>query len=542
MFGPVRPALLILVAAVGLVLLVACANAANLLLARATTRRREVAVRLALGADVRRLALQFLFEGLVLTSLALVAGLALAGAGLETLIALAPRDIPRLDEVRLNGRVLGVAVTLSLAVGLVFGLVPLAQARLVDVQAALKGGVPVSRRRHRPRALLVVTQVTLAMLLIVSAGLLVRSFWSLLQVEPGFTTGGVLKAEYQLPRSRYPTNMAQWPNFSEIHAFNDELLRRVSALDVTESAALAGNHPLDAGFTNSFVVVGREAEAGGWPELSIRRATPDYFRTVGVSLVRGRLLESRDDVRAAPVALINDAAARRFFPDGDPLGQQIGFWGTNRTIVGVVANERFQGLEQSPPMAAYLPLSQSPSRNGVYALMLRTKQDPSAVAPTIGRIVRDLDPGLAVFGVEPLDVTMSRSVAQRRFVMTLLGLFALLALVLAAIGIHGVLGYDVAQRTREIGIRMSLGARGVDVVGLVVRQGLMLVGAGVVVGLAAALALTRTMTSLLYGVSPADGLTLSSAAVVVVVFGLLACLLPARRAAAVEPSVALRVD
>ena len=541
-FGPVRPALLVLMAAVGLVLLVACANAANLLLARATTRRREVAVRRALGADTCRLLPQFLFEGLVLTSLALVAGLALAGAGLETLIAVAPPDIPRLADIGLDGRVLGVSAALSLGVGLVFGLVPMTQARLVDMQAALKGSVPAGRRRQGPRAILVVTQVALAVLLVVGAGLLVRSFWSLLQVEPGFRTGGVLKAEYQLPAGRYPTNMARWPDFTETQAFNDELLRRVSTLDVTDSAALAGNHPLDAGFTNSFVVVGREAEAREWPEISVRRVTPEYFRTVGLSLVLGRLLEQTDDVRAAPVAVINETAARRFFADREPLGQQLGFWGAARTIVGVVADERFLGLEQSPPLAVYLALAQAPSTNGAYALMLRTDRDPATVAPTIERIARDLDPGLAVFGVEPLDVTLSRSVAQRRFVMTVLSLFALLALVLAAVGIHGVLGYDVARCTREIGIRMSLGARPADVVVLIVRQGLALILVGLVVGLAAAMVLTRDMTSLLYGVTPVDPLTLLAAPVLLAVVGLLACLLPARRATAVEPAVALRVE
>ena len=541
-FGPVRPALLVLTAAVGLVLLVACANAANLLLARATSRRGEVAVRRALGAGLRRLLPQFLFEGLVLTALALLAGLALAAFGLEALTALAPPDIPRLDDVRLDGRVLGVAVALSIAVGLAFGLVPMAQARLVDVQGVLKGALPLGRHRQGPRAVLVVTQVALAVLLVVGAGLLVRSFWSLLQVDPGFSTGGVLKAEYQLPTGRYPTNMARWPDFTESHAFNDELLRRVSALPVTESAALAGNHPLDAGFTNSFVVVGRESEASDWPEISIRRVTPEYFGTVGMTLVHGRLLAGTDDVRAAPVALINERAAAQFFPDRDPLGQQLGFWGASRTIVGIVADVRFQGLEQASPVAAYLPLAQAPSTGGVYALMLRTDRDPASVAPTVERIARELDPELALVGVEPLDVTMSRSVAQRRFVMLLLGLFALLAIALAAIGIYGVLGYDVAQRTREIGIRMSLGARALDVVGLVLRQGLRLILVGLVTGLAAALALTRVMTSLLYGVTPADTVTMVAAVVVLTTFGLLACLLPARRAAAVDPSVALRVQ
>ena len=545
-FGPVRPALLVLLGAVALVLLVACANVANLVLARATTRLREVALRRAIGANARHLARQFFAESLLLTVLATVVGLGLAAVGLDLLVSLAPADIPRLTEIQLDGRVLAVAVALSLAVGLAFGMVPISQAWRLDLQSALKGDLPlgaaVGRFRRGPRMALVVAQVALAVLLMIGAGLLVRSFWSLLEVDKGFETGGVLKAEYQLPGSRYPTEMRTWPDFSETRALNGDLLRRVSTVTGVTSAALAGNHPLDAGFTNSFVVVGREAEAADWPEISMRRVTPGYFATVGLALTRGRLLAETDDTFSSPVALINESAARRFFADRDPVGQRLGFWGSAWTIVGVVADERFHGLEQSPPLAVYLPLVQAPSTDGAYTLLARTAGDPATLAPTIRRIARESDPTLAFFGMEPLDDTLSRSIGQRRFILTLLGLFAALAVVLAVVGVHGVLSYDVAQRRREIGIRMALGARSAGITGLVLREGLTLTLVGLAVGLVAALGLSRLLTTLLFGVAPLDPVTFLAVPLLVLLVAMAACYLPARRAATVDPMRALRVE
>ncbi len=545
-FGPVRPALLVLLGAVALVLLVACANVANLVLARATTRLREMAVRQALGAGVRRLASQFMVESLLLTVVATMAGVAFAAGGLEILVGLAPADIPRLGDVRLDGRVLAVALALSLGVGITFGMVPIAQAWRVDLQSALKGdlriGGAIGWTRRGARRVLVVVQVALAVVLVIGAGLLVRSFGHLLEVEPGFRAGGVLKAEYQLPDSRYPTNMALFPSWTEVRAFNDALLQRAASLTGVESAALAGNHPLDQGSTNSFVVIGREAEAREWPEISVRRVTSEYFATVGLSLMRGRLLRETDDAFAPAVALINEAAARRFFPDRDPLGQQLGFWGARRTIVGVVANERFHGLAQAPPLATYLSLAQAPSTAGAYSLLVRAGGDPAALARPVRRIVRELDPALAVFGVEPLDETLSRSVAQRRFIMTLLGLFAALGIVLAVVGIHGALSYDVAQRTREIGIRMALGARPARITALIMGEGLRLTFAGLLVGLASAAALSRLLSALLFGIEPLDPATFLAVPVMVVGVALAACSVAARRAATVDPVTALRAE
>jgi putative ABC transport system permease protein len=545
-FGPVRPALLVLLGAVGLVLLVACVNVANLLLARGAARGREIAVRMALGASAGRLARQLLTETVVLTLVAAAAGVGLAVAGLRALLAIAPSDVPRLSAVALDLRVLAVTLGVSIAVGLAFGIVPLMQAWRVDPQTALKGDIgragSAGRGRSRLRGALVVAELSLAVVLLAGAGLLIKSFWRLQQVDAGFTANGVLKAEYQLPGSRYPVNFRRWPDFKEMHAFTDRLLRRAAALPGADASAIAGNHPLDHGFTNSFVVVGREAEARGWPEISLRRVTPGYFRTVGLRLVRGRLLRDSDTTTAATVALINEAAAHRFFPTADPIGARIAFWGAARTIVGVVANEKFHGLAEAPPLAAYVPLAQAPSANGAGVLLLRTDGDPAALASAARAAIRDVDPALAVFAVEPLVDTVARSVGERRFTMLLLGLFAAIALALAAIGVHGVLSYGVAQRTREIGIRMALGARPARVLRLVVGEGVLLATAGIAVGLAGALALTRLLANLLFGVTPTDPATLAAAVLLLASIAAVASYLPARRALRVDPAVALRAE
>jgi predicted permease len=545
-FGPVRPALFVLLGAVGLVLLVASVNVTSLLLARGATRFREVAIRTALGAGTARLARQFLIENLILTLGAAATGVGLAFAGLKGLLAIAPADVPRLSVVSIDIRVLLATLGLSLLVGLVFGMVPTLQARRVDLQTALKsdGGISSSagHGRSRVRAALVIAELALAFVLVVGAGLLIKSFWQLRQVDPGFRAEGVLKVEYQLPPGRYPADFAAWPNFKEMHAFTGALLRRIGSLPGVESAALAGNHPLDPGFTNSFAVVGREAEARTWPEISVRRVTPGYFRTVGLSLVRGRLLRDSDATFAEPVLLVNEVAARRFFPGTDPLGAQIHFWGAARTIVGVVANERFHGLAAAPPPGVYVPLAQAPSANGAGVLLVRTSGDPIPLASPIRAAVRDTDPGLAVFGIEPLDETMSRSVSERRFTMLLLGLFAALALTLAAIGIHGVLSHSVARRTREIGVRVALGARPWRVVQLVLSEGVVLTLAGLALGLAGAFALTRLLGSLLYGTTPTDPAMFIGVPLFLMVVALAAAYIPARRATKVDPAVALRTE
>ncbi len=543
-FGPVAPALLILLGAAGLVLLIACVNVANLLLARGTSRIREIAVRSALGADTRQLARQFVIENLVLTLSSSALGIGLALAALRVLISLAPPEIPRLESIGIDGRVLGLAVTLSAIVGFVFGMLPVWQARRTDLVAAVKdeGHASTGHEGRIARSALVIAEMALAVVLAIGAALLVKSFWNLHHVNPGFDAGGVLKAEFQLPSTRYPVDFRLWPNFKEMHRFNAALLERVAALPGVESAALAGNHPLDAGFTNSFVVVGREAESQDFPELSIRRVTAGYFRTLRMRLVRGRLLTDSDTTEAPAVILVNEASAERFFPGRDPLGQQIAFWGTRRTIVGVLANEMIHGLTKDAPLAGYVPLAQGPSANGAEALIVLTAGDPAAMASAVTGAIRAVDPGLAVFGVEPLAHTLSQSIAAHRFTMLLLGLFAVLAVVLAAIGIHGVLSYMVAQRSREIGIRVALGADPGSVLRLVVGQGarLALVGAGT--GVVLALASGRILSGLLYGVPPTDPATFAVVLGALLAIAMLSIWVPAHRATRVDPLTALRQE
>jgi putative ABC transport system permease protein len=387
-----------------------------------------------------------------------------------------------------------------------------------------------------------VTELALAVMLMIGAGLLVKSFWRLQQVDPGFQASGVLKAEYQLPASRYPRDFSQWPNWPAPRRFNDDLRNRVRALPGVQGVTMAGSHPLDAGYTSSIRVVGREAEAADWPEPSIRIVAPGYFETLGVPLVEGRRFGESDVVTATPVIVINQAARRRYFETQEPLEQQINLWGANRTVVGVVENERIHGVATEPPPAVYLPLGQVPSASGSHSLLVRATGDPVALAPVVRRVVRELDPALPLFGVEPLERTLANSVGQRRFTMLVLGLFAAVALLLAAVGVHGVLSYTVAQRTREIGIRMALGADLREVRRLVLGQGARLAAIGLGLGLLGALALSRLLSALLYGTGVDDPATYASVALALGAVALLATYLPARRATRVHPVEALRYE
>jgi predicted permease len=543
LFKRVRPSLWLLLSAVALVLLIACVNVANLLLARGTARLREVALRSALGAQRQRLARQFAVENIVLTVTAAALGILLAVVGLRVLVAMAPPDVPRLAEAGLNLRLLGGAVVLSFVIGLVFGMLPILQARRLDIQGTLKSeesrAGTAGRGSQFARASFVVAEVALALVLVVGAGLLLRSFWSVQRIDPGFDATNVVKAEFQLPRTRYPTNFQVWPNFAEMHRFNAELRRRAEALPGVEAVAIAGNHPLDAGFTNSFAIVGREAEARDYPEISVRRVTGSYFNTVRLALKRGEVFGDVEP-QAATVAVINEATARRFFDKQDAIGQQIRLWGAARTILGVVADEKMHGLTSDTPPAIYIPIQQAPSTNGGETILIRVASNPSAAVATLRSVVRELDAGLAVFGVEPLEQTLSSSIQQRRFVMMLLGLFAALAVGLALIGIHGVLSYVVRQRQHEIGIRMALGATPKTVTRLVLSYGARLTVIGIVLGLAGAFALTRFLATLLYGVTSTDAVTLSGAVVFLALAALVATYLPIRRAVRIDPMDAVR--
>jgi putative ABC transport system permease protein len=541
-FGPTRPMMLLLLGAVALVLLVACVNVANLLLARGAARTREVAVRGALGAGFGRLGRQCLTESVVLALVGGAAGLLLAVGGLRALLALAPADIPRVGEVGLNLRVLIATLVLSITVGLAFGLVPTIQAFHVDIMGTIRGSSPggsggPGARRFRDG--LVIAELALSVTLVVSAGLLIRSFWSVLNVDPGFQADGVVKAEFALPESRYPADYRIWPAWKEVHAFDRKLLEEVRAIPGVTSAALANAHPLDAGFTNSFTVVGREAEARDWPEISVRVVTPDYFSTLGVKLENGAVFTDADDATAPAVAVINQESVRRFFPSQDPIGQQINFWGIPRRIVGVVADERIHGLTESPPPSIYVPTAQNPRSGVVFA---RTDGDPATLVEPLRRALRAADPGLAVYGAEPLTLTLRESQGQRRFAMLVLGVFAGVTFLLALVGIHGVLSYTTSQRTREIGIRMALGATGGGVTGLVMRGGLRLAAIGTGLGLVGAALGSRLLAGMLYGIPRLDPATFLAVAVVAIGAALLAVWLPARRAAGVTPISCLRAE
>ena len=544
-FGPVRPALLLLLGAVALVLLVACVNVANLLLARASARAHEAAIRAALGATQGRIARHVLAETLVLSLTAAAAGVGLAYVSLRVLVLVAPADVPRLSLATIDIQVLLITLAVAMLAGFAFSLLPMVQVRRLNLQSSLAGSSgrgSAAPSRSRVRGILVVAEVAMAVVLVCGAALLIRSFWTLQRVDLGFAAEGVLKAEYQLPPSRYPVDFRRWPDFTQQHSFNTALLQRAATLPGVSAAAIAGNHPLDPGFTNSFTIVGREAEARTWPEISIRRVSPSYFETVDLQLLNGRSFRDSDTTAAPPVAIINAAAARQFFPGREPLGAHISFWGASRLIVGVVADERFHGVAEAGPIAAYTPIAQTPSANGAGVLLLRTTTAPGTLALAATAAVHDVDPGLAVFGVEPLNVTLSRSVAQRRFTMLLLTLFAGAALLLAAVGIHGVLTYSVSQRRREIGIRMALGARGTDVVGVIMREALSLTTVGLALGLGGAVALTRVLRGQLFGIAPTDPATFAAVAALLALVALAATLAPAWRASQVDPSVTLRSE
>jgi len=540
-FAPVRPVLYLLLGAVGLVLLVACVNVANLLLARGVSRTREVAVRTALGASSGRLGRQFMVESLVLALAGGAAGVALAWGALRALLALAPTQLPRAAQVGIDLRVLGATALVSVVVGLAFGLVPVLQARGVDVQLALKGeGRAASHgvRQRRFRSALVVTELAFSVTLVLCAGLVLRSMATVMRVDPGFDARGVLKAEFSLPLARYPRDYRRYPDWPETQRFNNELLQRVRALPGVEGAALSSSHPLDAGSTSSVVVVGREAEASDWPEIRIRQVSAGYFGTVQSRLVRGRLLTEGDDPSSPLVVVINEAAAARYFGSHEPLGAEISFWGIRRRIVGIVGDERMQGLTEPAPPAVYAPLAQAPTTSG--ALLVRVARDPAALAPEVRAAIWSLDPQLAVHGVEPLTETLQDSQETRRFAMSVLGAFAALTLLLALVGVHGVLSYTTSQRTREIGIRLALGASRRETAGLVVREGARLALAGTALGLAGAALASRLVAGLLWGVGRGDPLTHVAVGLAVVGAAIVATALPARRAARVTPSEALR--
>jgi len=548
--GSVQTTLLVLLGAVGLVVLIACANIANLLLARSSGRRREMAIRLALGAGRRRLIAQLLTESLLLAFLGGAAALLVVAGTMNLLIGFLPADVPRLNEIGINGPVLGFVFLLSTLTGLLFGLVPALQSSCPNLVVNLKEGslgAGAGAGHHRFRSTLVVVEFALSLILMIGAGLLLRSFGRLMEVDPGFDADNILMARIWLPVPNNPELDPYRPPEKRA-AFVQEILRRTRALPGVRYAAVgAGNGvPLIGPHnTGPFTIEDQPSLDTSLPSAQFSSVSPDYFRVLNTPLMRGRLFSESDDLKAPGIALIDDAFARRYFPDRDPMGRRIkrgpraskAPWAT---IVGVVGNIKSDGFDQPDQPHLYFPILQN--LGYAIAVYLRTDANPTSLTQSLREQVRAVDPNLPIFGERTMENVVSDSLAQRRFAMQVVGLFGLLAMILAGIGIYGVMAYSVSQRTREIGIRIALGASRGTILRWVLRQGMTLIVVGVSLGLVGAFALTRLLRSLLFGVAPTDLVTYVSLAALLALVALLACYIPARRATKVDPLVALRYE
>jgi putative ABC transport system permease protein len=540
--GRARPVLLTLLGAVSLVLLIACANVANLMLARTAARRRELAVRAALGASPRRLAREVLTESVVLAAIGGAAGVVLAVWGVELLVTAAPAEVPRLAQIGVDGRVLAVTAAVTLLVGILFGS-PGALGRGSDELAEDLHGAgrraTVGAEARRLRGALVVAQVSLSMVLLVGAGLLIRSLQRLTAVDPGFDASQLLTVAVDLPAATYPDD----PRRS---AFYTELLRRARAMPGVQSAAMIDFLPLAGpGSATSFTVVGRPALAPGQvPVADIRVVDPQYFQTMRIPLRGGRIPDERDRVSAPPVVVINETMARSLWPGEDPVGRRVkvNMWDPDAEteVIGVVGDVRQDRLDGDRRAMIYYPAAQAPTIS--MNLVLRTAGPPLDLAAPMRAAVREIDSDQPVGQVTTMQSIVRLSIADRRFPMFLLSLFAGLAVTLAAVGIYGVLSYSVGLRSQEIGVRMALGARVTDILGMVLKQGGILVAVGGAVGLGSALALSRVLRGLLFGITPADPGTYLAVCLVLALVALGAMALPARRAAAVDPMRALKSE
>jgi putative ABC transport system permease protein len=555
--GDIRTPLWILLGAVSLVLLIACANVANLLLARATERHKEIAIRTALGAGRWRVVRQLLTESVLLALVGGMLGLGLAAWGVRLLAKLEQLRVPRMQEIGLDTRVLLFTLGVSVLTGVIFGLVPALQTTRADLHETLKEGgrQGASLARGWLRSAFVVIETALALMLLIGAGLLLRSFWHLQQVSPGFDPQNLLTMNLSLPDYRYrePQQRA---------AFYQQALEQIRALPGVVSAGATSILPLGgSNSSGSFRIEGRQVAQNESPPHGDRWAvTAGYFETMKIPLIRGRFFEQRDaadapagaapgvtaPASAAPsVAIIDEDLAKKYWPNEDPLGKRITFEGPRdnpkwREIVGIVGHVKHRSLEGESRVQYYVPHPQRP-QSGMN-LAIRTTGKPTDLTGAVRGVIAGLDRDLPVFRVNTMEQYVADSMTLRRFTMTLLGIFAVLALVLASVGLYGVLSYSVTQRSHEIGIRMALGARAGDVLKLVVQQGMLLAGLGIVIGLLGAFALTRVMKTLLFGVGAADPLTYLVIAGLLAGIALLACWLPARRATKVDPMIALRYE
>ncbi|MGH9837616.1 MAG: ABC transporter permease [Blastocatellia bacterium] len=539
--GKAQPALLALLGAVGFVLLIACANVANLLLARAAARQKEMAIRAALGAGRWRVIRQLLTESLLLAASAGALALLLAVWGVDLLRTILPDNLPRAGEIGVDVRVFGFTLVVSLLTGILFGLVPALQASRTDLNETLKEGGRSSGGggHNRFRGLLVVSEVALALLLLVGAGLMLRSFIRLMSVDPGLDPQNVLTMDIRLPRSKYqPPQQA---------AFFQQLLERLRALPGVQSAGAV--YPLPLGGAEEgmgFGIEGRPPAAPG-EQLTAgpRWVSPDYFKVLKIPLLKGRVFTEGDGGDSPPVLVINEAMARQYWPNEDPIGRRVAFNSRDnqpiwREIVGVVKDVRHTALDTESKPQMYFPFTHFPLP--FMTLVARTDGDPMSLVAAVRGQVRAIDKDQPVSNIHAMEELLARSVSERRFNLLLLAIFAGVALLLAAVGIYGVMSYSVEQRTHEIGVRMALGARTADVLRLLLGQGMKLVAMGVAIGLAAAFALTRLISTLLFGVRATDPVTFVALALLLTVVALLACWIPAWRATKVDPMIALRCE
>ncbi|HTI72785.1 MAG TPA: ABC transporter permease, partial [Candidatus Limnocylindria bacterium] len=537
--GGLRRPLYMLVGAVGLVLLIACTNVASLMLARATARHREFAIRAALGAGRRHLYKQLLSESLLLALAGGLLGSLLAVWALPVLTALAPANLPRLEEVRLNPAIFLFSLVISLGTGVVFGLVPAVLAQRCDVNETLKSGnhgTASSALHNRLRGGLVVVEIAVSMILLIGAGLLLRSFSHVRDVDAGFQAERLLTATVTLPDNKYPDE-------ARMAAFFDQAVQRLRTLPGVDSASAVFGLPL-SGFdpgTGITVEGGTPLPSNEPAGAGLHQIATDYFRTMGTPLLRGRVPDAHDTAASARVVVVNESFVRRFFPGQDPIGRRIthgASGGKPVEIIGLVRDVRHQDLATAAHPEIYVPMSQSCW--GYASLVMRTRVDPASLAGLVRKSVAELDADLPVDDLKPMTVYVAQTTAQRQFQAILVGSFAAAALILAAVGIYSVIAYWVNQRTREIGVRLALGAQLADVVAMVLREGLALTGAGLGLGLLAALFLTRSMAGLLYQVTPWDPFTYITVAAVLATVGTLASWIPARRATRVDPLTALR--
>jgi putative ABC transport system permease protein len=545
--GDVRVALFVLLGAVGFVLLIACANVANLMLARAAARHREMAIRTALGAGRARLIRQLLTESLILSTLGAALGLLLAVWGVDALVAISPDALPRAAEVALDGRVLLFTIGIALVTGVGFGMAPALAGSRPDLNDALKDGTRgTSSSRGRLRRALVVSEVALSLVLLVGTGLMLRSFVKLRAVDPGISPEHVLTLHASLPGPNGPPSdedRARWVSWFE------RVGKRLGELPGVEAVGAANVLPFDGNDTdNSFDIENYVPRTPAeMPDNETREVLPGYFKAMGVPLVRGRLLTDGDTGDAPGAVVINQAMVKRYWHNGeDPIGKRLRLHTQGKvkdwsTIVGIVGDVHGFGLDKPVRAEMYFPYAQM-RRSGGLAIVVRTAGDPAAMANAARVAIAEVDAAQPIFDVKPMSELLSASMAQRRFALMLMLVFAGVALLLAAVGIYGVMSYTVAQRTQEIGIRIALGATPSSVLAMVVKDGMSLVGAGLVVGLVAALGLTRLVSTLLYGVSATDLVTYAAIAIVLAAVALVATVIPARRATRVDPMLALRAD